>query len=265
MAKTTIRELAEIVSLQKGRHRRPEDGVCAMELVAWMAGEKHSDHPQSVSPVIAAFSRSFNDALEPARRQRLALLSPRMIGTRGPRELELARCEALWDWMIATAVPEWLAAAQRLDLATAVFNERAAALEAAIVALDVYGHVRVRPADDDQTNAEVTGALAAAGITGACVAGMDAADGARGSRARRRWDAARVVARAAAWSVAEHEAPDSAGSRTWLWQTSDVLCESAFQLLDRLIGPPPPPCAEPASLGVAWSVAESQELTAPVS
>jgi hypothetical protein len=265
MARTTIRELAEIVSLQKGRHRRPEDGVCAMELVAWMAGEKHSDHPRSVSPVIAAFSRSFNDALEPARRQRLALLGARMIGTRGTRELELARCEVLWEWMIATAVPEWLAAAQRLDLATAVFSDRAAALDTAIVALDVYGHVPVRPAADDRTNANVTGALAAAGITGACLAGMHAADGARGSRARRRWDAARVVARAAAWSVAELEPTAGDGGHARLWQTSDVLCESAFLLLDRLIGPPPPPSAQPASTHAAWSAVELDEVSCPVS
>jgi len=58
MARTLFRELAEIVRLEKGRHRRPQDGVCTMELVAWMSGEKHSDRPKSASPPAAPrFSR----------------------------------------------------------------------------------------------------------------------------------------------------------------------------------------------------------------
>ena len=180
MDRRPISELAEIVRLQPGRHRKPDDGVCAMELVAWMAGERHTDRPQSVSPVIAAFTRSFNDALGTDQRQRLGALTARMIGTRGTREQELARSEMLWNWMIATALPEWLAAADRADLATVVVMDRAAALDRATVALDVYGHSTVRPVDDHRISAEVSEALAAAGVTGACLAANDAADGVTG-------------------------------------------------------------------------------------
>jgi hypothetical protein len=255
MDRRPIRELAEIVRLQQGRHRRPDDGVCAMELVAWMSGERHTDHPQSVSPVIAAFTRSFNDALPSDHRQRLGVLTARMIGTRGTREQELWRCEVLWNWMITLAVPEWLAAAQRPDLAAAVVAGRSAALDNAIRALDAYGHATVRPVDDNRTSEAVSNALAVAGVTGACLAGMDTADGATGSRARRRWDSARVVARTAAWSVAELDV--AADSHTQLWRTADRLRESAFAILEHLIAttedaaappPPPPPPPPPAHL-----------------
>lgn len=254
VAGTPMRELAEIVRLQKGKHRRPDDGVCAMELVAWMAGEKHSDQPRSASPVIAAFSRSFNDGLEPAHRQRLALLAARMIGTRGGRDHEVVRSQMLWDWMIATAVPTWLAAAQRSDLAGALVAGRATALDAATGALDAHGYAPVRPADDDRTTACVSNALAACGVTGACLAGRDVADRARGSRARRQWEAARVLARAAAWSVAE-SGPGVKGeqAQAHLWRTAATLRDSAFVLLDRLIAvteplpPPPPPEVAPTN------------------
>jgi hypothetical protein len=247
MARTPTRELAEIVRLQKGRHRRPEDGVCAMELVAWMSGESHTDHPQSVSPVIAAFSRCFNDALDPSHRQRLGLLTARMIDTVGSREVELVRSEMLWNWMIMTALPEWLAAAQRPDLAATVAINRSAALNSAIVSLDVYGHATVRPADDHRTSSSVSSALAVAGVTGACVAGNGAADGVSGSGARRRWETAHVVARAAAWSVAECRGAATVRSEAQLWRTAENLRERAFVLLEALIeaAPPAPPAPPP--------------------
>lgn len=246
MAKTPMSELAEIVRLQKGRHRRPEDGVCAMELVAWMAGESHTDHPQSVSPVVAAFSRCFNDALDSAHRQRLGLLTTQMIGTHGTRDVEVVRSEMLWNWMIMTALPEWLAAAQRPDLAAAVATNRSAALNTAIVSLDAYGHAPVRPTDDHRTSAAVSSALAVAGVTGACVAGKGAADGYTGARARRRWEAAHVVARAAAWSVAECRGAATVRSDAQLWRTAENLRERAFVLLEAVIeaSPPPPPAPD---------------------
>jgi hypothetical protein len=241
MARLPTRELAEIVRLQRGRHRRPQDGVCAMELVAWMAGERHSDHPRSASPVIAAFSRPFNDALAPAHRQRMGPLAARMLGTRGTVEQEAVRGQMLWDWMIATAVPVWLVAAGRPDLAFSIVAGRAGALDAANRALDANGHAYVRPVDDHLTASRVSSALAVAGVTAACIAGRDAADAAVGSRARRRWEAARVLARTAAWRVAEPVQPD-------LWRAAEQLRDSAFVLLDRLIATTE--VAAPAPVGV---------------
>ncbi|MDQ6848326.1 MAG: hypothetical protein M3019_12230 [Candidatus Dormibacteraeota bacterium] len=259
MAKTPIRELAEIVQLQKGRHRRPDDGVCAMELVAWMSGERHTDHPLSVSPVLAAFTRSFNDALDADQRQRLGALTARMIGTRGTRSQEAERCQVLWGWMISEAVPAWLTAAQRADLAAAIVSHRAAALESVIVALDAHGHAPVRRVDDHRISSMVSEALDASGVSGACLAGRDAADEATGSRARRRWESARVVARAAAWSVAEVEDAGSEHFPTPLARTIEGMRDSAFAMLERLIGadesdaaPPSYPVPTVASSDV-WS------------
>jgi hypothetical protein len=247
MARTLFRELAEIVRLEKGRHRTPQDGVCTMELVAWMAGEKHSDHPKSASPVIAAFIRSFNDALDSAHRQRLAVLAAHMIDTRGSREDEDLRRQILWDWMISVALPTWLAAANRQDLAASVAAGRAGALEAAIAAMDSYGHALVRPVDDHRTAETVSGALGTAGVTGACLAGRDAADGVIGPRARRHWEAARVLARTAVWSIAEADPdPDGTGGSSPVWRTACLLRDSALVVLDHLVGvtaPPPPPAS----------------------
>lgn len=236
MATTQFTELAEIVRLQPGRHRSPQDGVCAMELVAWMAGERHSDHPVTASPVIAAFIPPFNDALNEEHRQRLALLTPRMIQSRGAREAELERGQLLWAWMIEAAVPTWLGAAQRQDLAALVCERRGDALDTVIRELDVYGHAPVRPVDDHLTAASVGAALAVSGTASAFRARTDVVDGGGVSRARRHWEAARVVARAAAWTVAESgcQTEHDAGTSR-LWRTADCLRESAFLLLDRLI------------------------------
>ena len=41
--------------LDRGFHNAPDDGLCFMEAAAFFAGEKHSDHPACVSPVLGAF------------------------------------------------------------------------------------------------------------------------------------------------------------------------------------------------------------------
>lgn len=51
------------IDLRRGAHTSREQGVCAMEAAAWLAGEPHSDQPQCACPVIAAFVIAWNDAL----------------------------------------------------------------------------------------------------------------------------------------------------------------------------------------------------------
>ena len=46
----------ETITLEKGAHASFAKGVCAMELVSYIAGEPFSDHPKCTSPVLAAFS-----------------------------------------------------------------------------------------------------------------------------------------------------------------------------------------------------------------
>jgi hypothetical protein len=255
-----MRELAEIVRLRRGHHRRPGDGVCTMELVAWMAGEKHSDRPRSASPVLAEFTRSFNDALDATQRQRLGTLAARMVGSRGTPDQERVRGQILWNWMISAALPTWLGAARRQDLAAEVVSGRGGALRGAITAIGAHDHVTVRPAGDHRTSADVRRALAESGVTGACLAGGEIADELTGSRARRRWNDAHVLARAAAWNVAEpaRDGRWHAGGDC-LRRTADAVRESAFVLADRLVRVTEPPVMEaPAA---PWP-ADPSELTA---
>lgn len=81
----------QTVRLSRGSHRSPDQGVCVMELASMLAGERFSDRPRSVSPVIRGFLRTYNDALDDARRQDLYAYAARVVGTRAPRPVERAR------------------------------------------------------------------------------------------------------------------------------------------------------------------------------
>lgn len=67
--------------LEHGAHPSRERGMCLMEAVAWVAGEEQSDAPACASPVLAAFGRSLNDALDDDRRQELVPLVPLLVGS----------------------------------------------------------------------------------------------------------------------------------------------------------------------------------------
>jgi len=60
----------ENVPLRAGAHPTRDDGVCAMEMVAWLAGEAHSDEPRCACPVLGALVRASNDAMTDAQRDR---------------------------------------------------------------------------------------------------------------------------------------------------------------------------------------------------
>jgi hypothetical protein len=73
----------QTVTLGYGRHSSALDGeVCVMELCSMLAGERFSDHPRCVSPVLAAFVRGYNDGLDGRRRQSLITLAAECCGTR---------------------------------------------------------------------------------------------------------------------------------------------------------------------------------------
>lgn len=76
-----IAERVREIELKRGGHRSPQEGMCFMEAVAWIAGEPHSDHPECVSPLLGAFLRSWNDALDDETRQKLNQYKVRVIGT----------------------------------------------------------------------------------------------------------------------------------------------------------------------------------------
>ena len=99
--------MSDQYQLAVGPHRRPGGARCAMEWVAHLAGEAHSDTPATVSPVLAAFARSRNDALDDSRRQRLRPYLARMIGT-ADDGLDERRAWLCVDWLVRTCVPALL-------------------------------------------------------------------------------------------------------------------------------------------------------------
>jgi hypothetical protein len=89
----------QTIQLGTGRHLSPSDGVCVMELASMLAGEKFSDHPAAVCPVIAAFLRAYNDSIDDRRRQDLYRYASAVVGSRATRAVEQARLEWLAAWL----------------------------------------------------------------------------------------------------------------------------------------------------------------------
>jgi hypothetical protein len=205
MKATTMRTLdIETLQLLAGGHDSIDEGACLLEAVSYVAGEPWSDHPRCVSPVLAAFGRSWNDVLDDATRQRLKVYIPRLIDTAGSPEIDERRAWMATDWACRVCVPTWL---RKADLV-----EEADALEA------------LPEIADSASAAAARGALNRA-ETKAAAAWNAARDAAR--------DAAWAAARAAAWNAAR----DAAGNAAWaaLKDTVAELQESAFGLLNRMI------------------------------
>jgi hypothetical protein len=69
-----------------------------MELASMLAGNRFSDQPRSVCPVIAAFLRAYNDWIDDERRQDLRHLASVAVGTRESSEVEQARLQLCDEW-----------------------------------------------------------------------------------------------------------------------------------------------------------------------
>nr|MBA2714642.1 hypothetical protein [Rubrobacteraceae bacterium] len=97
----------DALKLDKGSHSSFEDGHCATELVAYLAGEEHSDEPDCLSPILGAMLRRFNDNADDELRQRLKPYLPKCIGTANDGKEEL-RGYVVSDWSIRVALPMWM-------------------------------------------------------------------------------------------------------------------------------------------------------------
>jgi hypothetical protein len=92
------------VELVCGTIGHPGDGrMCLMSLVAFLAGEDHSDSPGCASPLIQAFAVRINDNMPYAARQRLKPFAPRIIGTNDGLDSVRAQllCRILADEVLA--------------------------------------------------------------------------------------------------------------------------------------------------------------------
>src|SRR6266850_2567249 len=107
-----LREL----DLKSGGHQKRDDGVCVMEAVAWLRDQEHTDHPACVSPVMAAFFRSWNDGLpsDAERNRLLKPLIPVIVDTVAEEAVELRRSYMALDWLIRVNVPAFLGLTDRL-------------------------------------------------------------------------------------------------------------------------------------------------------
>lgn len=112
-------EQLAVFQLQEGSHASAEDGLCAMEAVAWLEGLAHSDHPDCTCPLIAEFVRGVNDNAGNTQRQRLVAYLPRLVGTVSP-ENELERAQYLAWRAIVVFAPSALDAVGLPQQATAL-------------------------------------------------------------------------------------------------------------------------------------------------
>lgn len=64
-----------------------------------LAGENFGDHPVSVCPVIGAFLRCYNDAIDDERRQDLYAYAAKVVGSRSSRDVRQARLDRLERWV----------------------------------------------------------------------------------------------------------------------------------------------------------------------
>ena len=95
------------IELLKGAHE-DNNGKCALEAVAWLAGEPHSDHPACVSPVLGDFCRNWNDCLDDTMRQRLKPYLARLIGTAGNADNDSRRSWMAMDWLTRECGPAFM-------------------------------------------------------------------------------------------------------------------------------------------------------------
>lgn len=98
-----IERLLGEVELVRSRGDPERNKLCVMSLVALLAAEPHSDRPRCASPVIAAFARPVNDAMDRITRQRLSPFAPRIVGTSGSDEA--ARRAILHRRLVNTLLP----------------------------------------------------------------------------------------------------------------------------------------------------------------
>jgi hypothetical protein len=206
--------------LSKGGHSTAADGRCAMEWVAYLAGEEHSDSPVCVSPVLQPFCINLNDSLPDEKRQQLRPYLARCIGTAGDGRDD----ERRWlcaDWLIRTYTPAWL----RLVPSLQGHADTLAALPPVLATENVDRAMR----DLRAARSDAAAAWAAAGDA----AGDAARDAARDVAWDVAWDAAWAVAWDAAWAVARDAAGDAAGDA--LKPTVDEIQDSLIGLLDWML------------------------------
>ena len=176
----------DTLTLKKGNHRSPDEGMCVMEAVAMLDGGKFTDTPKCASPVIGAFLRNWNDSLPDDQRQELKRYIIPLVGSAGTAAQEEQRSWMALDWLVRVQTPAWLRLAgltEQADILTAMGEVTAETCPSIRPALEAV-RVDARAALDAARDAARAAAGAAAGAA-ARAAGAAAWDAA--------WDAARAA------------------------------------------------------------------------
>jgi hypothetical protein len=87
--------------------------LCLMSLVAFLAGEAHSDTPRAASPLIREFAVPINDGMDRSMRQRLKPFAPRILGTSDGRDPE--RAALLYRAIVEEVFPQALKDLQQVS------------------------------------------------------------------------------------------------------------------------------------------------------
>lgn len=83
--------------------------MCAMEMVAWLAGEAHTDEPRCACPVLAALVRATNDGMSDRQRESaLRPLVPLLVNSRSTPAVEAARGWLAVDRLVRELAPRLL-------------------------------------------------------------------------------------------------------------------------------------------------------------
>jgi len=190
----------DAITLKAGAHKeRGEDSVGLLEAVAWMAGEPHSDRPECVSPVLAAFGRSWNDGMRSdAEREQLKQYIPLLLNTRSTPEVEERRAWMATDWLARVCAPAWLRLA-KLDSHADALERLEPIVSAELAALAQPSLDAAGDAAWDATRAATRAAARTSALASAWAAARDAA-----------WAATRAATRAAARTAALDAALDAA-------------------------------------------------------
>ena len=173
----------EGVVLQSGSHKSPDDGMCAMEAAAWLAGEPHGDAPVCVDPIVRRIMVVLNDKFRrDGQRQALKPLVERSIGTGGDGRHDERRLIVMRH-IVHTVLPMWLDRAgdhERAATMRAIPIDSSAGMVAASASISAASEAMwlLRVAQRDGFQAAMFDAMQYRGPGAAAIAGAgaDAAD-----------------------------------------------------------------------------------------
>ena len=249
-----LSRLATLPPLAKGAHKRDENVACIMEAVAFVAGERWSDHPVCACRVIGEFLRLWNDALPDSERDALLRpLVPMMVGTRSTKAVERRRAMMAVDWLIREHTPAWLRLAGLTRQANALaglpeITDTAqcpllmpmldAVRKDANAAWAAAGDVAWAAAGATAWDASGAAAGAAARAAAGVAAGTTAWATAWATAGTTAWATAGAAAGVAAWAAAGDAAGAAARAAAGvaLKPTTASLQQSALGLVHRMIG-----------------------------